>query len=152
MNVLMNVIRYYTQLSNAGREALFSKAYTHACDFPPVYTPWAALHTAQQDVLRPFILKALKPDLFSKLETDGKLVLFVNSELPPDNEIPLDYYRYCQDGQDISFQRLYRLEYVQDGQITHSLLNWRPVEVKSHCQQALKQLVDSMKGAKEFLE
>lgn len=98
---------------------------------------------------------------FSSLATDGRYILFVNSLTPPDKEIPLNHYRYvfhpgvggkqgCH-----SFFRLYRVEYTQekDGMgITHSMLKWYPVDVKSHCVAAMVQLCDSMSAIEEMLD
>tara|TARA_Y100000310_G_scaffold211225_1_gene211968 strand:+ start:110 stop:406 length:297 start_codon:yes stop_codon:yes gene_type:complete len=92
-------------------------------------------------------------DPFHELRTDGKLALFVNSEQPPDEEHPLDVYSYREEGQNkFCFFRLYKVVYVQDGQISHSLLAWRNIKVKKHCHAAMKQLIDSMRGMEEFLE
>lgn len=89
---------------------------------------------------------------YSKLEANGRIALFVNSETVPDREIPLDHYTYRGEGKDLQFFRLYRITYVMDEIIEYSLYNWRRVEVKSYCHSTMKQLIDSMKGAKSLLQ
>ena len=94
---------------------------------------------------------------FSELKTDGKFTLFVNSEEPPFAENPLNVYSYQENYSSIgiAFFRLYRISYEQekDGvSVIHSLYDWKQIKVKKHCVNGMKQLIDSMMSAIEFLE
>lgn len=94
-------------------------------------------------------------DAYSSLKKDGQLILFVNSKEPPHEEIPLNHYYYKQDGDKTHFCRLYRIVYRQDKDgfsVDHSLYDWQSIQVKSHCVAAMKQFIDSLKSAEEFLK
>ena len=86
------------------------------------------------------------------LKTDGKLALFVNSEEPPYEESPLNQYYYRLDGKDYRFYRLHRVGWLREDAVKYSLLDWREVKVKDHCVAAMKQFIDSLASAKEFLD
>ena len=92
---------------------------------------------------------------FRSEETETWHALFVNSESPPDNYVPLNYYRYSEDfSGKLNFQRLFVLEYIQEKEgfaMRHRTMEWLPVEVKPHCHLSLKQQIDSYAGLKEFL-
>ena len=101
-------------------------------------------------------MKEIAEDFF-ELNTDGKFTLFVNSMKLPDKEEPLDFFTYSKTANDeIAFSRLYRVTYNQpvgaDGSsVSHKMLQWYPITVKPWAKQTLKQLCDSMAGARELL-
>jgi hypothetical protein len=93
----------------------------------------------------------------SEIRTEKLTALFVNTKDPPDESKPLHSYQYSTVGGELTFFRLHLQTYYVKSEcgeysMSYNLLEWMVVEVKPHCQTALKQLVDSMKGAGEFLE
>jgi hypothetical protein len=88
-------------------------------------------------------------------EWDGKVALFINSETTPDEIVGLDNYAYKEQGGKLRFFRLCELKYLEKRDETngiyHSVLSWEQIEIKPHCETALKNMCDAMRGAKEFL-
>lgn len=75
---------------------------------------------------------------------------FVNSETTPFKSTPLDHYTYTIMGKDIKFSQLFKHEYLYEEIMVYSVLRWESISVKSHCENALKQMIDSLKSVKEF--
>lgn len=89
---------------------------------------------------------------FTLVKTEKMTTLFVNSEVPPYKETPLNHYEYSTDiDGKLRFFRLYSVEYLQEESIRHSVMVWYPIMVKSHCVATMKQLIDSMKGASALI-
>lgn len=91
---------------------------------------------------------------FCEINGENYQALFVNAEKAPDEYEPLHYYGYVEVENRLHFSRLFRLTYLQTADgfgIRHSLFQWLPVEVKPHCQLALKNQIDAAKGFREFL-
>lgn len=95
-------------------------------------------------------------DPYESLITKDKYVLFVNSFRPPDEEVPMNHYYYSRnfDG-GMNFFRLHRVYYLHTDEegcgVRHSLYWWKKIEVKSHCVAAMKQFIDSLASAEEFI-
>ena len=85
-------------------------------------------------------------------DKNGDITLFVNSWEKPHRETPLDHYHYYKTGNEYDFFRLYRVTWLKDGLVEYSIYDWRPVEIKNHCVAAMKQLIDSMRAAEEFVK
>jgi hypothetical protein len=85
----------------------------------------------------------------------NRTVLFVNSTAYPNEHIPLKSYKYYEDSEGLTFFRLYRDVWVidvGDGDSVHyNLYVWYQVSVKSHCRQALRNMIDAFNAAEEFL-
>lgn len=83
---------------------------------------------------------------------DEYRVMWVNSNAPPSEEIPLN--AYCYEGydlRDLKFFRLYKIIYIQDNIAKQTLLDWREVVVKEECKMGFKHLLDLVEAAKHFL-
>lgn len=91
---------------------------------------------------------------FEFVEEKDKSALFVNSEKPPEKSVPLNSYYYQTNRDDICFFRLHRDHYlfeIDEIGVDYSILTWHQIKVKSHCEPAMKQMIDSMKGMEEFI-
>ena len=84
------------------------------------------------------------------IKTEGWHGVFVNSETPPYKSTPLNHYTYTKLGNEIKFSQLFEHDYLYDEIMVYSVLRWESISVKSHCETALKQMIDSLKSVKEF--
>lgn len=91
---------------------------------------------------------------FKIQELDGYTVLWINSDLSPSAQSPLNCFGYRETfGGEIVFYRLYQVHYGQpseDSEICHHRFEWREFECKKECRDSLKAMVDIMSGASSF--
>jgi len=86
---------------------------------------------------------------FTIERNDGLIVLFVNSDLPPHEIIPLDAYIYK--GGD-TVLRLCEVVYLQEGKIKHKVLRLIPFNIKPGAHSNIKLVCDSQKPLFQFIQ
>jgi hypothetical protein len=97
--------------------------------------------------------KIMEKGDFTVSKTDDMLVLFVNSNIKPFKETPLNVYKAQEDsGYKHSIYRLYNVEYLESGSIIHKVLIWREVKIKLGSLAAVTLIINAQNAITELLE
>jgi hypothetical protein len=85
------------------------------------------------------------------LQNDHFKICFINTDQKPIGFMPFDNYKYYRyDDGKIIFQQLFTERYLYQESIVEIEV-WKPIKIKKHCENALINMIDSMKAIREFI-